>query len=98
MAPQMAGEGARAYQSYGCSACHGAYGESQGGTVPDLRTKLPASLEHLQVVLGGALTSSGMPAYEVDEATTKSLLAFLVNSAWDAYETQQDDEIEETAP
>ena len=98
MDPQLARAGVRAYQSYGCSACHGEGGETQGGTVPDLRTKLPASLEHLQVVLGGALKSTGMPAYDVDEATGKSLLAFLVNSAWDAYETQQGDEIEEMAP
>ena len=42
--------------------CHGKDAESLGGTVPDLRVKLPTSLEHLQVVLGGALKSRGMPA------------------------------------
>ena len=89
MDPQLAGDGARAYQSYGCAACHGEGGESQGGTVPDLRASVPASLEHLQVVLGGAMKSTGMPAFEVDDETAKSLLAFMVNSAWDAHRMQK---------
>ena len=69
--------------------CHGKDVEGLGGTVPDLRVKLPASLEHLQVVLGGALKSRGIPAYEVDDQTAKSLPAFLVNSAWDEHERRQ---------
>lgn len=89
MDPQLASDGARAYQSYGCAACHGEGGESQGGTVPDLRASVPASLEHFQVVLGGAMKATGMPAFEVDDETAKSLLAFMVNSAWDAHRMQK---------
>ena len=69
--------------------CHGRDAEGLGGTVPDLRVKLPASLEHLQAVLGGALKSRGMPAFEVDDQTARSLLAHQINAAWDAHETQQ---------
>ena len=46
---------------------------SAGGTAPDLRVKVPRTLEHLQVVLGGALKSRGMPEFK---------LAYMVNEAW----------------
>lgn len=89
MDPELAGEGALAYETYGCMICHGKYAAGLGGTAPDLRVKLPASLEYLQAVLDGALKSTGMPAYEVDERTAETLLAYQVNAAWDAYEMQQ---------
>ena len=41
-------------------------------------------------MLDGALKSTGMPAYPVDERTAETLLAYQVNAAWDAYEAQQD--------
>ena len=97
MDPGLARDGALAYESYGCMVCHGRLAETMGGTTPDLRAKLPASLENLQAVLGGALKSRGMPAYEVDDQTAKSLLAFLINAAWEAHETQQHDKIQGTA-
>ena len=84
--PELARHGALAYESYGCLTCHGRNAESLGGAVPDLRLRLPASLEYLQVVLGGALKSRGMPAVEVDDETARSLLAYLTNAAWDAHE------------
>ena len=91
MDPGLARDGALAYESYGCMVCHGRLAESAGGTTPDLRAVLPASLEYLQAVLGGALKSSGMPAFEVDDQTAKSMLAFLIDAAWEAHETQQHD-------
>ena len=45
------------------------------------------SLEYLQVVLSGALKSRGMPAFELDDETDKALYAYLINNAWDAYES-----------
>lgn len=97
MDPGLARDGALAYESYGCMVCHGRLAESAGGTTPDLRAVLPASLEYLQAVLGGALKSSGMPAFEVDDQTAKSMLAFLIDAAWEAHETQQHDKEQGTA-
>ena len=85
--PELARRGALAFENYGCSLCHGRNAENLGGSVPDLRVKLPASLEYLQVILGGALESRGMPVFEVDDETARSLLAYLVNTAWDAHES-----------
>ncbi|MYE84282.1 MAG: PQQ-binding-like beta-propeller repeat protein [Gammaproteobacteria bacterium] len=97
MDPELAGDGALVYESYGCMICHGKYAAGLGGTAPDLRVKLPASLEYLQAVLDGALKSTGMPAYGVDERTAEALLAYQVNAAWDAYEAQQHgNDMEET--
>ena len=84
--PQLARHGALVYESYGCSTCHGRNAEGLGGATPDLRLRLPASLEHLQVMLGGALKTRGMPATEVDDETARSLLAYLTNAAWDAHD------------
>ena len=89
MDPELAGDGALAYESYGCMVCHGQNAVGLGGTVPDLRAKLPASLEYFQAVLGGALKSKGMPAFEVDDHTARTLLAYQINAGWDAYESQQ---------
>lgn len=83
--PALARQGAEVFEVYGCSACHGRNAESLGGTVPDLRLKLPATLEYLQAVLGGAFKSRGMPVFEVDDQTARSMLAYLVNAAWDAH-------------
>ena len=98
MDPELARHGAEAFESYGCPICHGRNAESLGGTVPDLRLKLPATLEYLQVVLGGSLKSRSMPAIEVDDVTAKSLLAYLVNTAWDAHEMTNELSNTETPP
>ena len=86
MDSQLARDGARVYESHACFVCHGTNLVNAGGTVPDLRVKVPQTLEYLQAVHDGALKSAGMPAFEVDDQSAKSLLAYMVNEAWDAYE------------
>ena len=66
-------------------ACHGYGGQSAGGSAADLRMRLPANLEYLKAVLGGALAPR-MPEVGLDDASTEALYAYLVNTAWRAYE------------
>lgn len=73
------------YKFAGCVACHGFGGQSVGGAAPDLRVRLPANLEYLKAVLGGAFEPR-MPAVPLDDASTEALYAYLVNTAWRAYE------------
>ena len=73
------------YEAAGCVACHGYGGQAVGGAAADLRMRLPANLEYLKAVLGGALAPR-MPQVEVDDASIEALYAYLVNTAWSAYE------------
>lgn len=73
------------YEGAGCVACHGFGGQSVGGAAADLRVRLPANLEYLKAVLGGAFAPR-MPVVELDDASTEALYAYLVNTAWRAYE------------
>ena len=73
------------YEGAGCVACHGFGGQSVGGAAADLRMRLPANLAYLKAVLGGAFEPR-MPAVPLDDASTEALYAYLVNTAWRAYE------------
>ena len=73
------------YEAAGCVACHGYGGQSVGGAAADLRMRLPVNLEYLKAVLGGAFVPR-MPVVELDDASTEALYAYLVNTAWRAYE------------
>ena len=80
-----AATGEAIYELAGCVACHGYGGQSVGGAAADLRVRVPASLEYLKAVLGGAFAPR-MPAVELDDASTEALYAYLINNAWRAYE------------
>ena len=73
------------YEMAGCVACHGYNGQAVGGAAADLRMRLPANLEYLKAVLGGALAPR-MPEVPLDDASIEALYAYLVNNAWRAYE------------
>ena len=73
------------YEGAGCVACHGFGGQSVGGAAADLRVRLPANLAYLKAVLGGAFQPR-MPAVPLDDDSTEALYAYLVNTAWSAYE------------
>ena len=68
-----------------CVFCHGLNVESIGGSAPDLRMRLPPNLEYLTEVLRGALAPA-MPAIPLGENQVEALYAYLVNTAWRAYE------------
>ena len=82
---EVAAMGEAIYEYAGCVACHGYGGQSVGGAAADLRIRLPASLEYLKAVLGGALAPR-MPVVELDDASTEAVYAYLVNNAWRAYQ------------
>ena len=83
--PEEAAMGEVLYEMAGCVACHGFGGQAVGGAAPDLRMRLPPNMEYFKAVLGGALLPR-MPKVELDEASTQALYAYLVNTAWSAYE------------
>jgi outer membrane protein assembly factor BamB len=83
--PEVAAMGEAIYEGAGCVACHGFGGQSVGGAAADLRVRLPANLEYLKAVLGGAFEPR-MPAVPLDDASTEALYAYLVNTAWREYE------------
>ena len=47
--------------------------------------RLPANLDYLKAVLGGALAPR-MPEIPLDDVSVKALYAYLVNTAWRAHE------------
>ena len=82
---EVAAMGEAIYEGAGCVACHGFGGQSVGGAAADLRVRLPANLAYLKAVLGGAFEPR-MPAVPLDDTSTEALYAYLVNTAWRAYE------------
>ena len=87
-APRFPAEMASAGSSVflGCASCHGYDAESLQGSAPDLRLRLSPSLEYLKAILNGALAARGMPAFDLSDEDVQALYAYLVNTAWDAYE------------
>ena len=83
--PAVAAMGEAIYEGAGCVACHGFGGQSVGGAAADLRVRLPVNLAYLKAVLGGAFEPR-MPAVPLDDTSTEALYAYLVNTAWRAYE------------
>ena len=82
---EVAAMGEAIYEGAGCVACHGFGGQSVGGAAADLRARLPMNLAYLKAVLGGAFEPR-MPAVPLDDTSTEALYAYLVNTAWRAYE------------
>ena len=82
---EVAAMGEVIYEGAGCVACHGFGGQSVGGAAADLRARLPMNLAYLKAVLGGAFEPR-MPAVPLDDTSTEALYAYLVNTAWRAYE------------
>ncbi|MGB0620070.1 MAG: PQQ-binding-like beta-propeller repeat protein [Myxococcota bacterium] len=82
---EAAAMGGALYEYAGCVACHGYGGQAVGGAAADLRMRLPPNLDYFKAVLGGALAPR-MPEVPLDDASTEALYAYLVNTAWSAYE------------
>ena len=82
---ETAAMGEAIFEGAACVGCHGYGGQSVGGSAPDLRVRLPANLDYLKAVLGGALAPR-MPEIPLDDVSVKALYAYLVNTAWSAYE------------
>jgi PQQ-dependent dehydrogenase (methanol/ethanol family) len=75
-----------------CDSCHGKATVARfGGTVPDLRY---ASREtHLQwngIVIGGALSSRGMPAYELTTEDSEAIRTYVLSRAHQLRDDSQD--------
>jgi PQQ-dependent dehydrogenase (methanol/ethanol family) len=83
--------GKRVYEMSFCVDCHGLRGESARGAVPDLRLLPPPGVEALvQIVIGGALKSTGMPHFpDQTRANMEAIYAYLIDEGWNAYEAQE---------
>jgi quinohemoprotein ethanol dehydrogenase len=79
------------FEQNACVDCHGLFGESAGGAVPDLRLRQPPNVAYLNsIVREGARVPLGMPKFDyLKPADIEAVYAFLVDQAWDAYEAQQ---------
>ena len=84
----LAYAGYELFSAYGCSSCHGHGGEALGATATDLRLRPPLTAEYLRMSISGVLKSRGMPSFDLTGDEVKALHAYLVNTAWNAYETQ----------
>jgi len=93
--PKPAGEqvekGKALYTANACDYCHGPGAERWTMSVPDLRHASESThAEFLGIVIGGARSAKGMPAYStmsVDDG--EAIRAFVLDRAWAAYDAQQ---------
>lgn len=86
---KLAARGEALFDGYGCPACHGAGGATVGGDIPNLNRLPPANLTMFKaVVQQGVLSNAGMPAFkELSDADAEALFSYIINTAWDAYES-----------
>jgi quinohemoprotein ethanol dehydrogenase len=89
--PQLATKGELLFSEYACDYCHGPKAERLGMSVPDLRRASRQTYETMPaIVIGGALSAGGMPAYpEMPVADLEAIRAFILSAATSAYEAQQ---------
>lgn len=75
--------------TYGCDYCHGGEQlQNPRSSVPDLR-KSNASVHSLldKIVIGGALTTRGMPRFEsMSDADLRLIQAYILDRAWAAHD------------
>ena len=85
----LVAKGKGLFAAAGCDACHGMDMINAGGTPPDLhRTDESHHKLFTEIVRGGILNSTGMPRFSsLTDADLKALQAYIINNAWDAYET-----------
>jgi len=73
------------FQERSCYGCHGKKAVARaGGTVPDLRYATPET--HLQwngIVIGGARSARGMPAFEITTEEAEAIRAYILSRAYE---------------
>lgn len=76
-----------------CVGCHGHYGDAVHGAIPNLLTRPPPSFDFFSaVVLDGALAVRGMPRFPFSDEKAQAVYAFIIDSGWHAYESQEREE------
>jgi mono/diheme cytochrome c family protein len=87
----LAERGGLLFSEYACDYCHGPRAERLGMSVPDLRRSSRATYDAMAgIVIGGALTSAGMPAFhDMPNQDLEAIRAFVLSAAWQAYNKQQ---------
>lgn len=86
---ELASAGRRKYETNICVDCHGLDVISAGGTIKDLRYSSLETHQQFAGIVLGARFDKGMPAFtylSLDDI--KAIQAYVVNRAWDDYETQ----------
>jgi quinohemoprotein ethanol dehydrogenase len=91
--PALVRRGDDLFELSGCDICHGKDAEAQShGSVPDLR-RLPESVYAIlpQIVLGGQLSSAGMPSFQgqISDDQLKAIEAYILDRAWAVYDQQE---------
>ena len=85
---EAAAKGDLLFEGFGCAACHGAGGAAVGGIVPNLNSQPPTDLAMFKaVVQKGALATRGMPQFDISDAETEALYAYIINTAWEVHES-----------
>jgi len=86
---EIARRGHDVLATYGCDFCHGGENiQAPNGSVPDLRKLNAATHAALdKIVIGGALTSRGMPQFKsMTDSDLRLIQAFILDRAWAAYD------------
>jgi quinohemoprotein ethanol dehydrogenase len=88
---ELAAKGEPLFSAYACDYCHGPKAERLGMSVPDLRRASRATYEGMAgIVIGGALSAGGMPAYrDMPAEDLEAIRAFILSAATSAYQAQQ---------
>jgi PQQ-dependent dehydrogenase (methanol/ethanol family) len=87
----LAARGELLFSAYACDYCHGPRAERLGMSIPDLRRSSRATYDAMAgIVIGGALTSAGMPAFhDMPANDLEAIRAFVLSAAWQAYDAQR---------
>ncbi len=88
----LAKKGEAVYGERECGNCH-SHDMNLGGAgyIPDLRNVREGTLAALpQILRQGVLSPAGMPQFkDISDEDIAALQAFIINTAWDAYDAQQ---------
>jgi quinohemoprotein ethanol dehydrogenase len=88
---ELARKGEHLFEAQWCVGCHGHGAENVGSSIPDLRRSSAKTHEEFAtIVVGGSRLDRGMPGFpEITADELQALHAFVLNAAWDAYESQE---------
>jgi PQQ-dependent dehydrogenase (methanol/ethanol family) len=86
---ELAERGALLFDQHNCVYCHGHGAESANGAIKDLRFASAETHNQLPaIVLGGLRAGNGMPPFpDITPDDLKAIQAYIINQAWDGYNT-----------
>jgi quinohemoprotein ethanol dehydrogenase len=86
----VAKRGAVLFEAEFCTDCHGLGVEDVRSSIPDLRMASVVTHQQFAAILAGARRDKGMPAFPTILADeVKTIQAYILSEAWNAYEAQE---------